>query len=247
MVKKESEKRRYPAAGNLWFVLQGLRRYSHYWLFWCCINTLFGTILPFIAVFLPKLLIDELTGLQRVPMFTSLLLGAAGATIVCSIFVQAGSNYQWPHSALLRCRLMLLRGNKAMAIDYKLTENADFLSKFENARKATGERVNIDRDSLMEYCNAIYFAPSYVLAFAGYSVIIFTLHPLILALLVAGLLVSYRIGVWYDKLEYQSMERRRYPRVRLRRLPEKILCRLPGFWSHCCELTGKHLPCQRRT
>jgi hypothetical protein len=180
-------------------------------------------------------------------MFTSLLLGAAGATIVCSIFVQAGSNYQWPHSALLRCRLMLLRGNKAMAIDYKLTENADFLSKFENARKATGERVNIDRDSLMEYCNAIYFAPSYVLAFAGYSVIIFTLHPLILALLVAGLLVSYRIGVWYDKLEYQSMERRRYPRVRLRRLPEKILCRLPGFWSHCCELTGKHLPCQRRT
>jgi len=72
---KESEKRRYTAAGNLGFVLLGLRRYSHYWLFWCAINTLFGTILPFIAVFLPKLLIDELTGLQRIPLFVYLLLG----------------------------------------------------------------------------------------------------------------------------------------------------------------------------
>lgn len=205
---KESEKRRYTAAGNLGFVLLGLRRYSHYWLFWCAINTLFGTILPFIAVFLPKLLIDELTGLQRIPLFVYLLLGSAGATIVCSILVQAGSNYQWPHSSLLRCRLMLLRGNKAMGIDYKLTEDADFLSTFEKARKATGERVNTERDSLMEYCNAIYFMPSYLLAFAGYCAIVFTLHPLILVFLIAGLLVSYRIGIWYDKLEYQSMARR---------------------------------------
>lgn len=186
-------------------------------------NTLFRGILPFVGVLTPKYLIDELTGLRRPAAFIAILLIALAVELICKLGTDRIASSLWRRVIRLRCRLMDIRGKKAMTMNFVNTENPEVLSRFEKSYIATGENISVDMRGVESIMHNLFHLPSHILTFFGYIYITMLLNPLILLVLIAGVAISYILNLKVNKYEHKFMDEKGEYRKQQRYFEEKFL------------------------
>ncbi|WP_083678074.1 ABC transporter ATP-binding protein [Paenibacillus sp. FSL R7-0337] len=132
--------------------------------------TVFVSIQPFLAVFMPKLIIDELTGQNRSNMLIMLIICSTGALIVVNFAI----NFIEQRNNCLKIVYGFLRKytNVNLTTDYANIENAEFLNKSNTARMTIYSVVNSFLPQISSLMSNIFIV-------LGYAAIIMTLHPLL--------------------------------------------------------------------
>ncbi len=197
-VKKEKparEKPRYTTWQNVIFFLKDLWGYDKPMFLCFALKTLCNAIFPFVAVLMPKLLIDQLTGERNVGYMAAIIIAAGLVTfitlsanmVLSCIFIQPRLNHMGMH---YRTQI----GIKAMYMDFGHTENPAMLDKAQKARRGSyGVRM---------ICNNLYDIGPALLSLIGCISILLFLNPLVIISLMALAAFNYWVNLRSKKYVY---------------------------------------------
>lgn len=164
--------------------------------------TLVSSLAPFIGIFAPKFLIDELTGDKDVQKLMIIIGGFFIISSIVNFSVQYLDALREAKLIEVRMNFMLLLQKKCMEMDFKHTENPQTLNDLDNAWKAANNNV----DGIEGIFHRIFSLFGSCFAFLGYASIVVTLSPLILLYLLANVLVTYFFTLKAKKYEYSRKD-----------------------------------------
>lgn len=155
-------------------------------------------VTPFIGVFVPKLIIDEMLGAQRASYFIALVLGAAA---VNSIFTVLGS---WLLSRSRgkcleiqeKCRIYL--GNRVMARDYEDMEDPNLLDEKNKAA------LPMLQGGIWQMASQFSGLLGCILTMAGLIAVILTLNLFIIVLILLMVLLNIFLYQKSRNIQYET-------------------------------------------
>lgn len=166
------------------------------------IYTLFGGIYPLAGVFLPKLVLEELSGAGRVErLFEILILYFAVAGITGAV-VAAAANIVYSDIGRLRMDALGTLGKKLLEMDYKNVEDAKFYEKNDRAMNA----CNSNNNGLEGMYHKLYEMGADIAAILIFIVLIGRLDFWLLTALVIHVAVSVFTGYQTQRYEYSMKE-----------------------------------------
>lgn len=163
-------------------------------------HSIFMAAAPFIWVFAPKYLIDELLGLRRFEFLVGILIAAFLASATANYFTAYLIGAYRMKMSNIRFHFIHMMNEKAMAMDFKHTENPSVLNSIQQAWRTVHNPYNGIGGVLQKLFNIF----GSLIGFLGYVTIIFLLNPIILAYLVVNVLINY-----YLTLRAKEYERNR--------------------------------------
>lgn len=164
----------------------------------CAIYTVLAPAVTFLGIFLPKFLIDELMGQQRIEVILIILASFFMLSSIANFIVSWLRNAYYPRVVKLRMDYISKISEKAMRMDFKNTEDPEVLNKIEsvyNAVSSNNTGVEGIYHLLLGLCGKLT-------AFIGYISILFFLSPWILLFLILNVLISYFLTFNVKKYEY---------------------------------------------
>ena len=168
----------------------------------CTIYTVFATISPFIGIFLPKFLIDELLGEKRILVIIGILLGFFILSSIINYSIVYLRCISEPRITKIRCDYITMIGEKIMKMDFKNTEDPETLNKIKSVMNA----INNNNEGVEGVYSTLLGLLGKITAFIGYISIVIFLSPLILLLLVLNVFISYALNLRVKKYEYSKKE-----------------------------------------
>ncbi len=159
-------------------------------------------IQPFILIFFPKFIIDELTGLQRPQNLILLLALMFLLSSLTGFFISYLQSLKT--TQIIKTTFQFARRNteKNLTTDFINTESPDYLNKMENANRALSDVNN----GLQGLLHNIFSLCSSSLAFIGYVSIVASLNPLILLFLILTVMCSYFLSLKAKQYEHSKNE-----------------------------------------
>lgn len=164
----------------------------------CAIYTILAPAVTFLGIFLPKFLIDELMGKQRIEVILAILASFFILASIANFIVSWLRNAYYPRVVKLRLDYVSMISEKSMRMDFKNTENPEVLNKIESVYRAVSNNetgVEGIYHLLLGLCGKLT-------AFVGYVSILFFLSPWILLFLILNVLISYFLTFNVKKYEY---------------------------------------------
>lgn len=164
------------------------------------LNTFAVAIAPFVWVFVPKMIIDELQGQARLDWIIVML----AVTLIVSGTVHFTKEACIGIYRMKMSRIRMLFGlelhGKAMRLDYHHVENVDTQNQLHRATRTTSN-PNGGMGGVMRYSFSIF---GYMIGFIGYTSILLRLHPLVLAYLLVSVWVVYKLKIKADSDRYKK-------------------------------------------
>lgn len=184
----DAKKNHFSLGSNLGFVLRGVAKYgrSAYALF--ALNTLVSSLLPFVAVLLPKVLVQ---GLESEGELRSLLLYALGFALAGMLFSGLSKlAYSLADFKLVYVRMDMYRDlcQKIMDVDYAHIEDPHYQDRVNLAQSAfLGNSVGVEGTMHLLFDNI-----PVLLSLLGMAALLSFLHPaVVLLLVVSGLVILW--------------------------------------------------------
>lgn len=182
---------------NLSFTLKYIWKWDKSVILVCVLNSIVIAIAPFIWIFTPKLLIDELLNGKRVNNIAIIL----GVTFIVAAVVNYFKAY---FVGAYRMKMSNIRFNfidlvheKAMGMDFKHTEDPKVLNDIHQAWKT----VRNPYEGIGGILQKLFTILGYLLGFIGYMSIVVTLNPLILLYLLVNVIIVYYANVKINNYE----------------------------------------------
>lgn len=160
------------------------------------------SVLPFVDIFGPKLLIDEITTLKRPKSVFFILIIYFFMTATLSYLL---SNLEvLSSSRILRVRFQFMKKlqRKTMTMEFKHTENPEILNNVETAWRAANSN-NIGIEGMM---NKVLFIIGSLISFMGYAAILMKLNLLVLIYLILNLTIVYLFTIKVKKYEHSQKD-----------------------------------------
>ena len=208
------------------------------------------SVISLVGVYLTKLIIDEITGQNRLEVLAFIVVSAALVILLCNIVGSNASAKVWYRIVMLRLKLVLQRGRKLMGMDYQMTENPDVMDKLARSNKAASDRISKSGCAVSEIMGSLFhFVPNLLLTVAGYILILLQVSPLLICFVAFTVVLQYycsqRINKIYLELEkqYAALERRREyyeeqmedavfsKEIRIYRLSRLLMKKYDRLWS----------------
>lgn len=169
----------------------------------CGVYTILASIAPFIGIFLPKFLIDELLGQRRIEIILMTLIGF--------FLLSSAVNYSiaWlrcaysPRVTKIRTDYITMISDKIMKMDFKNTEDPEVLNKIKSVMNA----VMSNNTGVEGVYHTLLGLFGRLTAFVGYISIVLFLSPWILLFLIINVLISYALTMRVKKYEYSQKEK----------------------------------------
>ena len=92
------------------------------------------TVMPFIALFISPLIVDEIVGARDVRRLITLATMLIGGEAVCQFLNDIFTNYINRYSSRIEKYFNVLIGRHVMELDFQLTEDKEALEQIEKAR-----------------------------------------------------------------------------------------------------------------
>jgi len=121
------------------------------------------TVIAVIGVVLPKLIIDEITGQNRLEVLVGIVLFAAALIFVCNFISSNASAKVWYRIVMLRLKLVLQRGRKLMGMDYQMTEDPAVQDKLARSNKAAADRISKTGCAVSEIMGGLFHFVEFLL------------------------------------------------------------------------------------
>ncbi|NEU04164.1 ABC transporter ATP-binding protein [Clostridium senegalense] len=187
---------------NVLFLLKNAWRWEKKIFFYFSIFTVVTALVPFISIFLPKFLIDELTGLKRPNVLINILIVFFIISSISNFLTTYLDNIAFPKMLLIRLKFMNLMQEKCMTMDFKYTEDSKILNDIETCSKAIGDNTN----GIEGVYHKLFELFGAVIAFLGYITIVLTLSPWILLYLLANVSFVYYLTMKIKKYRYSKKD-----------------------------------------
>lgn len=183
---------------NIVFLVKNTYKWDKKLFFYFGLYTIVTAIVPFINIFAPKYLIDELMGYNRSEWLITILLSYF---IISAALNYLNSYLEGAYSPRLMdigIKFSNLMNEKCMNIDFKYTEDPKTLNDIETAYKAvSGTTVGIE--GVLRKLFGLFGAG---IAFFGYITIVVTLSPWVLLYLIVNVVTIYYLTIRVKKYEY---------------------------------------------
>ena len=169
----------------------------------CGVYTILASIAPFIGIFLPKFLIDELLGQRRIEIILMTLIGFFLLSSVMNYSIAWLRCVYSPRVTKIRCDYMTMISEKIMKMDFKNTEDPEVLNKIKSVMNA----VMSNNTGVEGVYHTLLGLFGKLTAFVGYISIVLFLSPWILLFLIINVLISYALTMRVKKYEYSQKEK----------------------------------------
>ena len=169
----------------------------------CGIYTILASVSPFLGIFLPKFLIDELLGQRRVEIILMTLIGFFLLSSVMNYSIAWLRCVYSPRVTKIRCDYMTMISEKIMKMDFKNTEDPEVLNKIKSVMNA----VMSNNTGVEGVYHTLLGLFGRLTAFVGYISIVLFLSPWILLFLIINVLISYALTMRVKKYEYSQKEK----------------------------------------
>lgn len=174
-----------------------------------------ATVISLVSVHLSKLIIDEITGQNRLEVLAGIVVSAAFVIFVCNLISSNASAKVWYRIVMLRLKLVLQRGRKLMGMDYQMAEDPAVQDKLARSNKAAADKISKTGCAVSEIMGGLFhFVPNFLLTVAGYMLILLQVSPLLIGFVLLTILLqnygSQKINQIHVELEkgYAPLERR---------------------------------------
>ena len=169
----------------------------------CGVYTILASISPFLGIFLPKFLIDELLGQRRVEIILMTLIGFFLLSSVVNYSIAWLRCAYSPRVTKIRTDYITMISDKIMKMDFKNTEDPEVLNKIKSVMNA----VMSNNTGVEGVYHTILGLFGKLTAFVGYISIVLFLSPWILLFLIINVLISYALTMRVKKYEYSQKEK----------------------------------------
>lgn len=160
--------------------------------------TILSAIAPFIGIFLPKFLIDELMGPKRVNNLIAIIAIFFILSSFINYFIAYLKGAYSPRMILIRFKFTSMLQKKALIMDFKNTENPKILNDMDSAWNA----VSNNDTGIEGMFHKLFGVFGSLIAFIGYVTIVATLSPVVLTYLILNVLITYFFNLKVKKYEY---------------------------------------------
>lgn len=169
----------------------------------CGVYTILASIAPFIGIFLPKFLIDELLGQRRIEIILMTLIGFFLLSSVMNYSIAWLRCAYSPRVTKIRTDYITMISDKIMKMDFKNTEDPEVLNKIKSVMNA----VMSNNTGVEGVYHTLLGLFGRLTAFVGYISIVLFLSPWILLFLIINVLISYALTMRVKKYEYSQKEK----------------------------------------
>ncbi|MDZ5048276.1 ATP-binding cassette domain-containing protein [Clostridium perfringens] len=169
----------------------------------CGVYTILASIAPFIGIFLPKFLIDELLGQRRIEIILMTLIGFFLLSSVVNYSIAWLRCAYSPRVTKIRTDYITMISDKIMKMDFKNTEDPEVLNKIKSVMNA----VMSNNTGVEGVYHTLLGFFGRLTAFVGYISIVLFLSPWILLFLIINVLISYALTMRVKKYEYSQKEK----------------------------------------
>ena len=166
----------------------------------CGVYTILASIAPFIGIFLPKFLIDELLGQRRIEIILMTLIGFFLLSSVVNYSIAWLRCAYSPRVTKIRTDYITMISDKIMKMDFKNTEDPEVLNKIKSVMNA----VMSNNTGVEGVYHTLLGLFGRLTAFVGYISIVLFLSPWIL---IINVLISYALTMRVKKYEYSQKEK----------------------------------------
>ncbi len=184
---QKKEKPKYSVLDNIGYIIGNLWRWDKIILLYAVLQALTGVLLPALGIYLPKLVIDEISNASSperlIISIGSVSLLIAGLNFVSSFSIAGAKS----SDNLTRSKYWLMINNKIMDCDYDFLESSAGQTKRQKAMQSVWEGSGGHSGIVSTFATIA----SSVLGFFLYSSIITMLNPLIMILLAASSFINY--------------------------------------------------------
>lgn len=167
------------------------------------VYTILASIAPFIGIFLPKFLIDELLGQRRIEIILMTLIGFFLLSSVVNYSIAWLRCAYSPRVTKIRTDYITMISDKIMKMDFKNTEDPEVLNKIKSVMNA----VMSNNTGVEGVYHTLLGLFGRLTAFVGYISIVLFLSPWILLFLIINVLISYALTMRVKKYEYSQKEK----------------------------------------
>ncbi|GCD11505.1 ABC transporter ATP-binding protein [Clostridium tagluense] len=164
--------------------------------------TILTAMLPFIGIFAPKFLIDELTGAKRTDILMMIIVIFFVLSVTVNYLVAYLGGAYYPKMIKIRFKFITMMQKKSMTMDFKYTEDPKTLNDIENAWSAAENNDN----GIEGVFHRLFALFGSTIAFMGYIAIVSTLNPFILLYLLANVLVIYFLTLKVKRYEHSRKD-----------------------------------------
>jgi len=150
------------------------------------------SVISLVSVYLTKLIIDEITGQNRLEVLAGIVIGAALVIFVCNLISSNASAKVWYRIVMLRLKLVLQRGRKLMGMDYQMTEDPEVMDKLARSNKAAADRISKTGCAVSEIMGGLFhFVPNFLVTVAGYLLILLQVSPVVIGFVLLTVFLEY--------------------------------------------------------
>ena len=133
--QKEEKKLTYTTWQNTLYIFRGVFRWCKPLLIFMSIGAVTETAIPFIGLFLGKLVIEQVEKGAKTGQLLSTLVVVALLEIFVLCLNNLAQNQSWPRMIYVRMKFILLRMAKSMNMNYENLERPEMLDRMRKAEK----------------------------------------------------------------------------------------------------------------
>lgn len=205
-MEKNERKRKHTLFFNLIYIIKHIWLWDKNLFIHCFFYTILKSAYPFIAILLPKIIIDEIMGQKRPDYIIAILAAASVLSLVIFVLWTHLDDSTWYRHINIRCKFMLQQGRKVMGMPFEMTESPKVLDRFEKAKVAVGDRISSDNRGIEGITDRLLNIPSQLVTFLGYIGIVISLSPIVLIFLILTIALNYFLNLKTVKYEYGMNE-----------------------------------------
>lgn len=195
--------KKYSLMQNMGYVLSGVWSYNRLILPLIVLNALVTAAWPFIGIFFPRQILDELLTAKRPGRLCILLAAFVLASAAAAYFAQYLKGVFMAQPAKVTTAYLNRMYQKCMDISFQCTEDADFLNNVQTAKKGGGWG---NYEGISGMLHKWFEMPGAVIALGGYIAIVSNLSVWILLCLAGGVGVHYALSLVRKRLEHRQRE-----------------------------------------
>lgn len=195
-------KTKYSTLSNSIYSIKNIWRWDKGLFALSFLQILAAVLMPLLSIYLPKILIDSVSGHVKIPV----LIRNIGIPIIGIITLNILLNIIMPMNAIkasfCRFKYLILITEKVMDTDFENVEGPAAQQKFMKAYMTVDANFS-GTQKIIEV--GIQFFTN-IIGFMLYASIISTIHPIIVLLLILSALINYFVGNYVNEFEYKNKD-----------------------------------------
>lgn len=217
--KKKKRKLEYNTFNTIIYLFKHIWLWDKPLIFYFLIYSITAGIIPFIGIFLPKMIIDELVGLKRINILVIIIASFCIGGLLLNLIKVYSQEVYWPRVIQIRMEFIHKIDKKAMTMDYQQLERVNTKDLIQRAWMAlSGNDIGVEG-----ILNQIFVLFGNIVAFGGYIAIISTLSPLILFFLILTVGITYKASLGEKKYSHQVDRQMAINERKLKYLDKKMV------------------------